>query len=122
MIGNINVSLVHPFHILLGRLVLPANPLQPHGADLSSHAKPLSLAPTKPSHAQVLNALPPPTLHPIVTLNITITSSFVNSPRPGPSLRVHGRQLIPDKENPPQEILDWVSKIVPSRGNLHQIL
>ena len=47
---------------------------------------------------------------PFVTLNITIISSFVNSPRPGPSLRVHGRQLIPDKENPPQEILDWVSK------------
>ena len=23
---------------------------------------------------------------------------------------MHGRQLIPDKENPPQEILDWVSQ------------
>jgi len=56
-----------------------------------SHTAPTSPAMPSPS------ASPPPSL-------------LMLSPRPGPSLRVHGRQLIPDKENPPQEILDWVSQ------------
>jgi len=56
--------------------------------DSESHQ--LDTAPTSPGPAS-------PAPHPTLALN-----------RPGPASH-SGRSLIPDKENPPQEILDWVS-------------
>ena len=78
-----------------------------------SHTAPTSPAMPSPS------ASPPPGLLMLRWIKILFTNLVtliafkhhcLYSPRPGPSLRVHGRQLIPDKENPPQEILDWVSQ------------